>query len=128
MGAPNPWGPPNHGGRQSLGTSKLYGHQPFGATEPANLGDLQLGGPRALGAPRPSLVGLVGNLPLPGESYVVFSIVITDITVYGWAMSCSSHHALLLGEVIVRVNVARNVIGGRDDLSFCRRGAVFDVN
>jgi hypothetical protein len=30
------------------------------------LGPQSLGGPRALGAPRPGLVGLVGNPPLPG--------------------------------------------------------------
>ena len=41
----------------------------MGATELANLGDPQvygLGGPQALGAPRPGLVGLVGNPPLLG--------------------------------------------------------------
>jgi hypothetical protein len=53
-------GPPNHGGAlpkgpQPLGTPKLCGHQPFGATEPANHGDPppQLWGPQALGAPEP---------------------------------------------------------------------------
>jgi hypothetical protein len=76
MGAPNPWWP------QPMGKPKFCGHQPFGVTEPASLGDPQLwgfralgahepwgppslGSPRALGAPKPSLVGLVGNPPLP---------------------------------------------------------------
>jgi hypothetical protein len=49
---------PMHGGRQSLGplslgTSKLCGHQPFGATDPANLKGPPLWSPQALGAPEP---------------------------------------------------------------------------
>ena len=58
MGAPESWGRlslwgPRALGPQPLGTFKICGHQPFGATEPAKLRDPKLWGPQALGAPEP---------------------------------------------------------------------------
>jgi hypothetical protein len=80
MGTPNPWGPPTHGGPQPMGAvnpwgpypwgfPSFVGTSPLGPLSPRTLGTpnfraLSLGGPRALGAPRPGLVGLVGNPPL----------------------------------------------------------------
>jgi hypothetical protein len=49
---------------RALGTPQLWGPQAMGAPEPWGL--LAFGGPQALGAPRLSLVSVVGNLPLVG--------------------------------------------------------------
>jgi hypothetical protein len=78
LGPPNPWGPPTHGGPQPMGAANPWSPYPWGlpsfvGTSPLgplsrrtlgtpNFGAPILGGPRALGAPRP---GLVGNPPLP---------------------------------------------------------------
>jgi hypothetical protein len=54
MQAPKPWGPPILWAPTLVDfQALLFGHQPFGATEPVNLGDLQLWDPQDLGALKP---------------------------------------------------------------------------
>jgi hypothetical protein len=80
LGCPQPMGPPTHGGPQPMGAANPWGPYPWGFPSfvgtsplgslngepwgPPTFGPQSLGGPRALGAPRPGLVGLVGNPPL----------------------------------------------------------------
>jgi hypothetical protein len=63
MGAANPWGPHPWGFPSFVGTSPL-GPLSWRTLRNPNFRAPSLGGPRALGAPRPGLVGLVGNQPL----------------------------------------------------------------
>jgi hypothetical protein len=86
LGCPQPMGPPTQEGPQPMGAAITWGPYPWGFPSfvgtsplgplsrrtlgtpnfraPKPWGPPSLGGPRAFGAPRPGLVGLVGNPPL----------------------------------------------------------------